>query len=89
MIAREALTNALQHAAARSIQITLSGHGGALALTVTDDGNGLPAELAKGRPGHLGLVGMRERALAIHATLALGSRAGGGTEVALHWEAGA
>ncbi|MFN3886035.1 MAG: PAS domain S-box protein [Aquabacterium sp.] len=88
MIAREALTNALQHAAARSIQITLSGHAEALNLSVTDDGGGLPAEVAMGRPGHLGLVGMRERALAIHAVLTLGPREGGGTQVALQWEAG-
>ena len=39
------------------------------------------------RPGHLGLVGMRERARAIGATLTLTARDGGGTQLSLQWEA--
>ncbi|AWI53733.1 hypothetical protein DEH84_10015 [Aquabacterium olei] len=87
MIAREAVVNALQHARASSIQIALSGREGLLCLRVTDNGCGLPPDMAMGRPGHLGLVGMRERALAIHGTLAVVPRPEGGTLVELQWEA--
>lgn len=88
MIAREAVVNALQHAGATSIQLALSGDEGRLHLSVADNGCGLPPEMALGRPGHLGLVGMRERALAIHGTLAVVPRPDGGTLVELQWEAG-
>ena len=42
-------------------------------------------ELAQGRPGHLGIVGMRERALAVGAHFTLTQRPEGGTRVTLAW----
>ena len=39
------------------------------------------------RPGHLGIVGMRERALEIDARFALESTPGDGTTVRLEWSA--
>ena len=59
----------------------------ALRLSVSDDGVGLAQELAAGRPGHLGIVGMRERANAIGARLQAEGRAGGGTVISLTWSA--
>ena len=80
MIAREALLNALRHAEARVIRIGLHGDAEWLELTVADDGRGFT-------PGdsHVGLVGMRERALAIGAELHIDGRPGHGTMVALTW----
>lgn len=86
MIAREALLNALRHAGARAITVRLGGGGRHLALSVSDDGRGLAPEARAGRPGHLGLVGMRERALAIGARLHIDAPPGHGTIVALTWE---
>jgi signal transduction histidine kinase len=51
---------------------------------VQDDGIGLGPLGQALKPGHLGLVGMRERAQAIGATLsARAGRDGGGTVIAL------
>lgn len=87
MIAREGLENALRHARPREVTLTLLGGAGEIGLDVADDGIGLAPGFER-RPGHLGLVGMRERARAIGATLALGPRDGGGTELRLRWKAG-
>ncbi len=91
MIAREALINALRHADAARITIALDGDANELWLTVSDDGSGLEASAMQPRPGHLGLIGMRERALAIGATLTLTAARpyARGTYVNLSWQADA
>lgn len=84
MVAREAVLNALQHAKASAIEVSLEGDEWLMQLTVTDDGVG--GDLNAGsKPGHLGLVGMRERALAIGAVLVVRSEPGAGTSVSLTW----
>lgn len=85
MIAREAVANAQQHARARQIVVALQGADGWLELTVDDDGVGIADQARHGRPGHLGLVGMRERALGIGARLRVQRRAEGGSSAALSW----
>lgn len=87
MIAREAIGNALRHAGASLVRVLLSGASGTLDLEVVDDGRGIPTRLRMGRPGHLGLVGMRERAIAIGGRLQVEPVEGGGTRVHLHWSA--
>ena len=87
MIAREALLNALRHAQATAITLHLDGDARRLELEVADDGRGLRMDDPAGHPGHLGLIGMRERALAIGAALRIDGRPGHGTMVALTWEA--
>lgn len=82
-IAQEALANAVRHADARRIEIGLDDDGRRLALWIDDDGRGFDLAAVSGddeRPSW-GLVWMRERALAIGATLQIGPRAGGGTRV--------
>lgn len=83
MITREAVANALQHAQARSILVSLDGDTGFLCLRVEDDGMGISADLSEGVPGHLGIVGMRERAQAVGGQLTVQARAEGGTVVDL------
>jgi PAS domain S-box-containing protein len=85
MIAREALANALRHAQARTVQLRLRGDGRTLDLRIDDDGCGIADSERFGRPGHLGLVGMRERAASITAALAVDRRSGGGTTVHVSW----
>ena len=84
MIAREAIGNALLHAGATRITCRLEGDAKRLCLSVKDDGAGLPA--GGDRPGHLGVVGMRERALAIGAKFALRSLPQAGATAELHWQ---
>ncbi|MCX5194709.1 histidine kinase [Streptomyces sp. NBC_00249] len=82
-LAAEAVENARRHACAAHIAIGLSADADALTLTVEDDGIGLPAG-GPDRPGHFGLLGMRERATEIGAALHLGPRpAGPGTRLSL------
>jgi PAS domain S-box-containing protein len=86
MIAREALTNALKHAHAQRVHVSLSSHDGGFELRVDDDGVGIAHELQHGRPGHLGMVGMRERAASIDALFAVERRLSGGTTARLTWK---
>jgi PAS domain S-box-containing protein len=87
MVAREALTNAQKHAGASLVRVILEGHDDALDLEIVDDGRGLDANAMSGRPGHLGMVGMRERAIAIGARFTVDAVTGGGTRVGLRWRA--
>jgi signal transduction histidine kinase len=88
-IAQEALHNVLKHAGAARVRIGLDLEGGAVRLTVADDGCGFEAgELllraaARGaRPGGgLGFVTMRERAESLHGELRITAQPGGGTRV--------
>jgi signal transduction histidine kinase len=56
---------------------------------VADDGKGFAPEAQEARPGHLGMVGMRERALAIGARFAAEAADDGGTMIRLEWGSGA
>lgn len=85
MVAREAVTNALKHANPRRVVVELAGDDLSFSLTVRDDG-ATTQTAPQAKPGHLGLVGMRERALAIGAHLDIRSTVGIGTTVTLEWE---
>lgn len=58
-VAQEGLINALRHAQASQVEIDLTCDNGQIALSVTDDGVGLPPDWA--RPGHFGLRGLADR----------------------------
>ncbi len=85
-IVREAVANAVRHAGARSITVSVVYGWLGTAVEVRDDGCGIdPALLASGqREGHWGLVGMRERARGLGARLSMASRPGQGTVVRLY-----
>lgn len=85
MVAREAIANALEHAHCRQVRVRVQGDAERLRLDIGDDGIGLPDDALHGRPGHLGMVGMRERALAIGARLQARSRSEGGALITLTW----
>lgn len=83
-IGREALLNALTHAQATTIDVTIDYGSRAFRLLVHDDGRGIDARILKnGRDGHWGLAGMRERSQAIGSLLKVRSRVPGGTNVEL------
>jgi signal transduction histidine kinase len=86
-VAREAVVNALRHAQASWVRVSLAGGLQALRLEVLDDGVGLAPGAQQLRPGHLGLLGMRERAASIGADCVVQSPASGGTRVCLDWKA--
>ena len=83
-IAQEALTNALRHAQAESVDLTLSVQRNALHLTVEDNGIGFDAAAARVRAeggGSIGLLGMSERASLAGGALTLLSAPGRGTRI--------
>lgn len=80
-VAQEALHNVVKHARAAQVWLTLRENGGAVTLTVRDDGRGFDPQ-AQGR-GTLGQRSMRERAAGAGGTLTVDSAAGTGTTVTL------
>jgi two-component system sensor histidine kinase UhpB len=93
-VAQESLSNVVKHAGARNVLVELS-FVGRTVLKVTDDGSGFATGSPRGvrggrirgRPGGLGLSGMRERALLVGGTLSIWSHPGQGTTVELTMEA--
>jgi signal transduction histidine kinase len=76
-IAQEGLTNAIRHADAGRVTVELARVRGEVRLLVADDGRG--GVRPEGRPGGLGLLGIRERVSHWGGTLTVESPAGGGT----------
>jgi signal transduction histidine kinase len=84
-IAREILRNAFHHAEASRIETEITYDNEFFRLRIRDDGKGIDRKvLEEGeRPGHWGLLGVRERAKRIGAQLKLWSEPGAGTEAEL------
>ena len=72
-IGREAVSNAVRHAHAATISMTLDYARDAIALAVSDDGHGFDPTTNADSTGHFGLVTMRERAEAVGGTLEIRS----------------
>jgi signal transduction histidine kinase len=85
-IAQEAITNAERHAEATRIDVRWECSDRGAFLEVRDDGKGIAAELPAG--AGYGLLGMRERAAAIGATLELRRANSTGTVVRCRLQAG-
>jgi signal transduction histidine kinase len=82
-IARQAVINARRHAGPSAINVRLRQRGGALELTVTDDGEGFePAAVGS---DHHGLAIMRERAASVDGDLTIDSAPSTGTTVRFRW----
>jgi PAS domain S-box-containing protein len=80
-LAQEALTNVVKHARANTVDILLDERGEGVALRVRDDGAGFSPERQSPRPGHLGLVAMRERAEIFGGSCRIESAPGLGTTI--------
>jgi signal transduction histidine kinase len=79
-IAHEAFTNARKHADATRIDVELEAQRGGYLLRIADDGVGFdPVQVASTKPGHLGLVAMRERAEIAGGKIDIYSLPGSGT----------
>jgi signal transduction histidine kinase len=79
-IVQEALTNVVKHAAPTRCLVSVTAQDGVLTIGVTDDGPG-PGHRPTVPGGDMGLVGMRERAVAHGGTLTAGPRPGAGFRI--------
>lgn len=77
-IVQAALTNVARHAQASRAKVVLRKQKHNLILTVQDNGKGIPKKLVSSHSS-LGLIGMRERALALDGKLTLRGSKGKGT----------
>jgi signal transduction histidine kinase len=83
-IANEALFNACRHADASQVQVLIDFGQHELTVQFRDNGIGMDPEIRSlGRPGHIGLTSMRERARSLGGSLAIETAPGGGTDVVL------
>jgi signal transduction histidine kinase len=82
-IAQEALQNALRHAQASRVVVSLRGDDGHIVLDVVDDGIGFDPDAIEVRSRRLGLTSMEERARRLGARLEVHSATGEGTTVHL------
>lgn len=80
-ILQEALTNIMRHANAKNIEVIVQSSPNNLHLQVKDDGCGF--DFRAHEVSSLGLLGMRERARQVNATLKIQSEPGAGTQVSL------
>ncbi|MGH3311559.1 MAG: GAF domain-containing sensor histidine kinase [Streptomyces sp.] len=82
-VAQEALHNALRHAAASRVDVTLTRRGTGARLRIADDGRGFDPKAVRRAGRHLGLVSMRDRASGVGGTLSVDSEPGQGAVIEL------
>lgn len=78
-ITQEAIHNIVKHASAQTASVRIGRPDGPLVLEVTDDGDGFEPDRVP--RGHLGLVGMRQRADQVSADLVIESAPNEGTTI--------
>lgn len=81
-IVQESLTNAARYANANQVEVTISVAGDNIEVVVQDDGRGFDPEMM---PSHksFGLLGMRERAIALGGMVTVASTPSNGTAVSV------
>lgn len=77
-IAQEGVTNAIRHADARAIEVTLEGNPDAIHLSVADNGIGFNPSV---RDQGLGLIGIRERVELLDGSFKVTTAPGAGTRL--------
>jgi signal transduction histidine kinase len=87
-IVREAVRNAVEHADPSRVEVVAGREAGGVTVAIADDGCGFTPQSAESRPGHFGIVGMRERARRIGATVGIESQPGRGTRIRVTWAGG-
>jgi signal transduction histidine kinase len=83
-IVQEALTNAVRHGQARTVNVLVQRKATAMLVVIEDDGTGFAADGWRERSlegGHLGLVGIEERAALLGGSLRVESAPGSGTSL--------
>jgi signal transduction histidine kinase len=84
-IGREAIRNAYRHSRARQIVVAVEFRKRSLRMQIADDGCGIDSSIFQWQPGagHLGLIGMRERAAQLGTKLLIETNGTAGTLIAV------
>jgi two-component system sensor histidine kinase/response regulator len=82
-IAQEAINNAIKHAQASCVTVSIASESGHVVLSIKDNGTGFVPDARQSNRAGLGMTTMNERAEAIGASLAIHAPEIGGTEVAI------
>ena len=77
---QEAMTNVARHAEASSLDLTLAGEDRRCSIEVRDNGKGMNQEQLQ-NPSGLGIIGMRERVVALGGKFSILSSPGNGTTI--------
>ena len=77
---QESLSNIVKHANATRVVVELTVDGRHIVVCVTDNGKGLSPDASQ-KPDSFGLIGMRERTMALDGEMTLESREGCGTVI--------
>ena len=80
-IAQEALANVKKHSGAKSVHVDIRTLSNGCRVRIADNGHGFDVEGSESKPGHLGLVSMRERAQIAGGWCSIKSPPGQGTVV--------
>jgi signal transduction histidine kinase len=83
-LAQEGLNNAYKHAGGRGQTLTASQKGGALVVEVADDGPGFEWAGSRSAVGHLGLISLQNRILALGGDFEVRSKPGAGAKLTAH-----
>lgn len=86
-IFQEALNNVIKHSHAQHASVILRREPGGVRLEITDDGCGIDPGTLQCKSleaGHMGIVGMRERAYQLGGTLLVDSHAGRGARISAY-----
>jgi two-component system sensor histidine kinase UhpB len=86
-ICQEALINIARHAKATFVRVLVKESGDDVLIEIQDNGQGIPAEKVN-EAGSLGLLGMKERSMAIGGRLEIAGWPGKGTTVTLRFPCG-
>lgn len=78
-VLQELLSNAVKHAAAKSVEVKIYFGPESIALAVKDDGRGFDPTAPK--PGHYGLVNLRERAMKVGGDVSIEASPGAGAHI--------
>ncbi len=76
---QEGLSNAFRHAGGRGQHVSVEGRGDEILAEVSDTGPGIVKKDVADSTSHMGLIGLRGRLESLRGTLAIESKASGGT----------
>jgi two-component system sensor histidine kinase UhpB len=79
-ICQESLTNVMRHANASKVEVSVKDTGNNIQLTISDNGKGFNT---RNKSNHLGLIGIRERALSVKGESTISSKPGEGTTISI------